>query len=147
MKAVLLGITLWVLAQAAQAGEVVAAIGGSEISLDTASESGVAELSYRFNASRDGFSPDVTIAAFDSDFLFVGGGMIGRWRFSGRWFHEAGAQVGVLSHDDDADPAIRVTLGVGRTFGDRTRASLGVAQIASDDARVASLTLRLHFEM
>ena len=134
-------------ADARYAGEVIAAIGGSEISLDTARASGVAELSYRFDASRSGISPDLTVATFDAGYVFAGGGMTGRRHFSGQWFLEAGAQVGVLSYDDGTEPALRASLGVGRGFGSGTRASLGLAQIASEDARLSSVTLRLHFTM
>lgn len=148
MKHMAFGITLALMAPAAQAGEVIAALGGSDISLDTARATGVAELSYRFGKPDEAFAPEASIVAFDAGYAYVGAGMNARQTISGPWFAEGGAQLGgVFDDGGDVDPALRVSLGIGRDLGKGVSASLGVARIVTDDATLDSATLRLHMKM
>lgn len=147
MKAALLGVTLGLMAHSAEAGEVIAAIGGSKMSLDTARDGGVAELSYRFGANHDGFSPQLTFAAFDRGVVFAGAGLADRWTISGAWFVEAAGQIGALSYDAGTELAVRSAIGVGHSFGNGARASLGIARVTSDDAWLTSATLRFHLDL
>lgn len=147
MRLAILSISLGLLAQAAAADEIVAAFGGSEISLEDVRRSGVAELSYRVDAKDDGVSPGAVLAVNEGGYVFAGAGVVGRQHFSGRWFVEAGGHLGIFSHDEGTDPAIRASVGLGRSFGGGTRASLGLAQVVSDDARLSSATLRFHLDI
>jgi len=131
----------------AEAGEIVAALGGSDIDLDTAQESGVAELSYRLDNADNGITPAVAIAAYDAGYVFAGVGMVARHHFSGPWFAEAGADIGVLASETQTDPALRASIAIGRSFGHNTRVSLDLAQVASEDGSLTSATLRMHLNL
>lgn len=135
------------MAHTAEAGEIVAALGGSDIDLDSAKDSGVAELSYRFDDASNGMTPAVTVAAYDAGYVYAGAGIVARRHMSGPWFAEAGAEIGVLVSEGEGDLAVRGAFAVGRRFGHNTRASLGLAQVASGNGSLTSATLRMHLDM
>ena len=147
MRNAALGIILALMTGTAQAGEVIAALGGSDISLDAARDAGVAELSYRFSGDT-GVSPQVSVVGYDAGYAYVGAGATMRHAFGdGRWFVDGGAELGAMDGDGGTDPALRVTVGVGRELGVNTSASLGLARVVTEDATFDSATLRLHLKM
>lgn len=147
MKSRLTGITIAVLAGTAEAGEVVAALGGSDISFDAERASGIAELSYRFDDADNVTSPDVAIAAFDAGYVFAGVGVTARSHFDASWFAEAGVQMGVLASEAKANPAFRASVAIGRSFHRGTLASLGLAQVVSEGETLTSAALRVHIDI
>lgn len=151
MKRASLAISLALAALPAQAGELVAALGGSDISLDAVRAAGVGEISYRFGDMADGIAPEASLVAHDKGFGFAGAGVALRRELSGPWFVEGGAQFGALIDTKDrgfsGDPALRASLGIGREIRRDVSASVGVSRIAGDGIRLDSLTFRLHIGM
>jgi len=135
------------MASTVEAGEAIAALGGSDISIDTARAPGIAELPYRFDDSGSGGSPVVTHKAFAAGYVYAGAGVTARSHFSSPWFAEAGAQFGVVTSDEDTDAAFRASLAVGCSFDIGARASLGLAQAVSDGRMLSSATPRLHLDI
>lgn len=131
------------------AGEAIVAVGGSDFSIDAARASGVAEVSYRFNTDTP-VQPHAVLAPHEGGFGYLGAGVIGQTTFNGPWFAEAGAGVGALIDTRDgtsADPALRISVALGRDFGKGVKASVGLARVVSDDITVDSAVFRIHLDM
>lgn len=133
------------------AGELVVALGGSELSPDDAERAGIAEIGWRFEPlGTTDLRPTVGISAHFAGVAFAGAGVAARRALSGPWFAEAVVSAGILADRrdgaSDTEAALRGSVAVGRQVTDDLGIALGVSRIRSDDIRLDAVTLRLHMD-